>query len=116
MLDIKTNARNGKVVAAVCARDGDDVIIVTANGRVKRLSVDEIRVTGRNAQGVTLMKFKKGENDSIVTVKIVPPERELDDSLTMVGVERAAASRESSDLSSATDSETESTDAETDEL
>ena len=116
VLDIKTNARNGKVVAAVCARDGDDVIIVTANGRVKRLSVDEIRVTGRNAQGVTLMKFKKGENDSIVTVKIVPPERELDDSLTMVGVERAAASRESSDLSSATDSETESTDAETDEL
>lgn len=87
VLDIKTTARNGAVAAVLRVVDGDDVMIVTANGKIKRLSVDEIRVTGRNTQGVTVMKFEKGKSDSIVTVKAVPPEREIDDAKEIVGVQ-----------------------------
>ena len=86
VLDIKTNARNGKVAAALRARDGDDVVVVTANGQIKRLSVDSIRCTGRNTQGVIVMKFRKGEDDSIVAVKVVPPDQEIEEPKNMVGV------------------------------
>lgn len=87
VLDIKTTARNGVVAAVVRVLDGDDVMLVTANGKIKRLSVDSIRATGRNTQGVTVMKFEKGKTDSIVAVKAVPPEREIEETKEIVGVQ-----------------------------
>jgi len=47
----------------------DDVIILTKNGQVIRLRSDEIKVLGRTAQGVRLMRVKPG--DSIIDVAII---------------------------------------------
>ena len=62
--------RNGKtVVATFPVRDGDDIMMVTDAGRLIRVPVDQVRITGRQAMGVTLFRVDKGEHvTSVFTV------------------------------------------------
>jgi DNA gyrase subunit A len=59
--DIRTSARNGHVVGVVAVRDGDDVMLITSQGMVNRTHVHEIRVVGRNTQGVRIMNLNEGD-------------------------------------------------------
>ncbi|MDE2335522.1 MAG: DNA gyrase subunit A [Rhodospirillales bacterium] len=52
------SARTGGAVAALFpVRPGDDVMLVTDGGRLIRLPADQVRLTGRTAAGVTLLKL-----------------------------------------------------------
>jgi DNA gyrase subunit A len=42
-------------------RDGDDIMLITAQGMVNRSPVREIRVVGRNTQGVRVMNLREGD-------------------------------------------------------
>jgi DNA gyrase subunit A len=64
--NIDTSARNGKVVASFPVEDGDHVVMMSDGGRIIRMSVDDIRVAGRNTQGVTL--FTTAEGEKVVSV------------------------------------------------
>ncbi len=64
--DVKTSDRNGKVVAVAAVRDGDEVMFISQQGMVTRSKVDDIRVVGRNTQGVRVMN--PGEGDLLTTV------------------------------------------------
>jgi DNA gyrase subunit A len=70
--DIRTSERNGPVVGVASVRDGDDIMLITTGGMVNRTHVDEIRVVGRNTQGVRVMNLKEG--DKIATVAKVAKE------------------------------------------
>jgi DNA gyrase subunit A len=59
--DIRTSERNGPVVGIIAVRAGDDVMLITQQGMVNRTHADEIRVTGRNAQGVRVMNLNEGD-------------------------------------------------------
>ena len=59
--DIRTSERNGLVVAIVSVRDTDDIMLITLQGMVNRTSVGEIRVVGRNTQGVRVMNLNEGD-------------------------------------------------------
>ena len=61
--NITLNARrNGKAVAASFqVRDGDDVMLVTDGGRLIRVPVDQVRITGRSVMGVTLFRLDDDE-------------------------------------------------------
>jgi DNA gyrase subunit A len=59
--DIRTSERNGPVVGVVSIREGDDVMIITTQGMVNRTHAAEIRITGRNAQGVRVMNLNEGD-------------------------------------------------------
>jgi len=59
--DIRTSDRNGPVVGIVPVRDGDDIVLITVQGMVNRTHVDEIRVVGRNTQGVRVMNLNEGD-------------------------------------------------------
>jgi DNA gyrase subunit A len=59
--DIRTTERNGPVVGVLAVRDGDDVMLITQQGMVNRTHATEIRVTGRNAQGVRVMNLNEGD-------------------------------------------------------
>ncbi|PKK92069.1 MAG: DNA gyrase subunit A [Candidatus Wallbacteria bacterium HGW-Wallbacteria-1] len=61
VINIKTNTRNGRVVAFCEVSDEQDVMIVTVNGIVIRMHVDEISVVGRNTQGVRIIRVKDGD-------------------------------------------------------
>ena len=55
--------RNGRaVVATFPVRPGDDVMLVTDAGRLIRVPADQVRVTGRQAMGVTLFRVNAGEH------------------------------------------------------
>ncbi len=54
--------RNGTaVVATFPVRTGDDVMLVTDAGRLIRVPADQVRITGRQAMGVTLFRVIAGE-------------------------------------------------------
>ena len=59
--DIRTSERNGPVIGVVSVRSGDDVMLITQQGMVNRTQADEIRLTGRNAQGVRVMNLNDGD-------------------------------------------------------
>jgi DNA gyrase subunit A len=55
--------RNGTaVVATLPVRSGDDVMMVTDAGRLIRVPADQVRITGRQAMGVTLFRVIAGEH------------------------------------------------------
>jgi DNA gyrase subunit A len=68
--DIKTTDRNGPVIGVVDVRDDDEVLIMTARGKLQRLLVHEISVIGRNTQGVRIMSLDEG--DTVAAVVRVP--------------------------------------------
>ena len=69
--DIKATARNGKVVSIVAVRDEDQVLMMTARGKIQRVNVKEIRPMGRNTQGVRIMRLDDG--DTLAAMVPVPP-------------------------------------------
>src|SRR5262249_51488895 len=72
--DIRTTQRNGPVIGVAADRDGDDIMLITAQGMVNRTHVDEIRVIGRNTQGVRIMDLSPG--DKIASIAKVAQEEE----------------------------------------
>jgi len=64
---IDASERNGPVVAIKLVTVGDEVMLITDRGQTLRTRVDEIRETGRNAQGVKLMTL--GDGERIVAVE-----------------------------------------------
>jgi DNA gyrase subunit A len=60
--NINLTPRTGReVVATFAVRDGDGVMLVTDGGRLIRLPADQIRITGRGAMGVTLLRLGDSE-------------------------------------------------------
>lgn len=61
VITIKTTERNGRVVAVKEFNPGDEVLLTSRNGKVIRMGVDDLRVMGRNTQGVSLMRLDDGD-------------------------------------------------------
>lgn len=60
MISIKTSERNGKVVGAILVDDTDEIILLTSKGKLVRTRANEVRVMGRDTQGVTLITMDEG--------------------------------------------------------
>lgn len=57
-----TSERNGKLVSAIQVRDGEEIMLISDQGTLVRTRVDEVSSSGRNTQGVTLIKLAKDES------------------------------------------------------
>lgn len=62
MIAMQTSERNGKLVGAVQVFDGDEIMLISDQGTLVRTRVDEISISGRNTQGVRVIKVKDGEH------------------------------------------------------
>ncbi|MGN2616690.1 DNA topoisomerase (ATP-hydrolyzing) subunit A [Aliivibrio fischeri] len=62
VVSIKVSERNGSVVGAVQAEDGDEFMMITDAGTLVRTRVSEVSQVGRNTQGVTLIRTSENEN------------------------------------------------------
>ncbi len=60
--------RNGKVVAAHAVKEGQSTIMITSTGMMVRSPVSDIRICGRSAQGVRLVRLDEGA--TLVAVSI----------------------------------------------
>ncbi|MBX8632250.1 MAG: DNA gyrase subunit A [Thermoplasmata archaeon YP2-bin.285] len=67
VITIKTTERNGKVVAVREFNPGDEVLLTSESGMVIRIPVEDIRVMGRNTQGVRIMKLEEGDRVTAMT-------------------------------------------------
>ena len=61
IIGINTSERNGNVASSFPVYEGDEILISTNKGNVMRTSVKEIRIAGRNTQGVRIKKLKDDE-------------------------------------------------------
>jgi len=61
VINVKANSKTGNVVTTVSVNDNDSIIITTAKGIVIRTSLKSIRVMGRAAQGVRIVKLAPGD-------------------------------------------------------
>jgi len=69
IIGIVNSVRNGDISSSFPVNEGDDVMISTDKGRVIRTSVKEIRVAGRNTQGVRIIKLS-GDEKVVSAIKI----------------------------------------------
>ncbi len=66
IINIVTSERNGGVVASYPVKPGEQLMLVTDQGKMIRTTVGDIRIAGRNTQGVTI--FNVAENEKVVSV------------------------------------------------
>ena len=69
IISIINSPRNGSVASTLIVGDNDEIILSTDKGSVMRCSVKEIRVAGRNTQGVTIKKLS-GSEKIVSAIKI----------------------------------------------
>jgi DNA gyrase subunit A len=64
--NIDTSERNGRVIASFPASQGEALMLITDQGKMIRTTVFDIRVMGRNTQGVTI--FRVADDEHVVSV------------------------------------------------
>ncbi|QQR49402.1 DNA gyrase subunit A [bacterium] len=75
---IPTGGRNGMVIGLVSVTDQSELLLIDTNGKVIRLSPQEVRTMGRQAKGVRLVRLDEGQNLSAL-LAFEPQEGEQDD-------------------------------------
>ena len=86
VIAIKTSERNGELVGAVAIDETKELMLISDGGTLVRTRASEVAQTGRNAQGVRLIRL--GENETLVGVEAIEAvedeEEILDESLDTV--------------------------------
>lgn len=70
IVNIVTSKRNGQVVSSGPVMEGDQLVLLTNAGKIIRIGVSDIRIAGRNTQGVTL--FRVDPDERVVSLAKVP--------------------------------------------
>jgi DNA gyrase subunit A len=66
------NERNGRLVASFPVEDTDQIMLVTDGGKLIRCPIDDVRIAGRNVQGVRILKTE--DDEKVVSVERIPEE------------------------------------------
>ena len=61
IITMKATEKTGRIVGGQQVTDDDQLMLVTNNGKIIRLRMRDIRVIGRNTQGVRLIDVEEGE-------------------------------------------------------
>ena len=69
IIGIINSSRNGNISCSLVVGEDDEIILSTDKGSIMRCAVKEIRVAGRNTQGVRIKKLK-GEEKVVSVIKI----------------------------------------------
>ena len=69
IIGIVNSQRNGNVASTLVVEEDDEIILSTDKGSIMRCAVKEIRVAGRNTQGVRIKKLA-GEEKVVSVIKI----------------------------------------------
>jgi DNA gyrase subunit A len=66
IITMKTTEKTGRVIGLRLVTNEDQIMLVSSGGKVVRIRVNEIRVIGRNTQGVRLIDLEEGERVAAV--------------------------------------------------
>ena len=76
--DIKTTQRNVPVIGIVRVDETDELLMMTARGKIQRVKVSDFNIIGRNTQGVNLMTL---DSDDTLAAIVRVPKEETDEAL-----------------------------------
>ena len=81
IVNIVTSKRNGNVVASFPVQDSDQIMLITDQGKLIRTPIHDVRIAGRNTQGVTL--FRVSDNEKVVSAAHIAgeDEEEIDEAI-----------------------------------
>ena len=74
VINMKTTAKVGKVVAVLSVKEVTDLMIISKDGKIIRLESGEIRQAGRSTQGVRLVRMDEG--DQVAAASCIPESEE----------------------------------------
>lgn len=74
---LNATEKNGQIVALRAVNGNEDLMIITSDGIVIRLPMEQVKMSGRNTQGVKLIKVQDGQ--SVATVEVVEKATDEDD-------------------------------------
>ena len=66
IIGIINSPRNGNIASSLVVNESDEIILSTDKGSIMRCAVKEIRIAGRNTQGVRIKKLSG--NEKVVSV------------------------------------------------
>ncbi len=72
IINVKTTARNGKVVSIMLVNEESEVMVISQFGKIIRIGTKTIRECGRSSQGVRLLHMEEG--DRVAATSVIPPE------------------------------------------
>src|SRR5271167_3604084 len=72
VINVKTTARNGKVVSIMLENEKSEVMVISQFGKIIRIDTKNIREAGRSTQGVRLLHLEEG--DRVAAASVIPPE------------------------------------------
>jgi len=75
IISIQTTDRNGKVVSAHAVTDEHRLMLISEAGQMICIGASDLRIIGRNTQGVRLFNLKEG--DKLVSAAVLEPEEEV---------------------------------------
>jgi DNA gyrase subunit A len=77
VINVKTTARNGKVVSSLSVTEDSEVMLITQQGKIARLDSAKIRASGRSSQGVKLINL--GAEDQLAAACLIRAEEPDED-------------------------------------
>ncbi len=77
VISMNITDKTGEVVSIMEVQDSDDLVVMTTGGILIRQPVKDVRIIGRNTQGVRLIRLEEG--DQIADITTVPHEEDVED-------------------------------------
>ncbi|MCL1894054.1 MAG: DNA gyrase subunit A [Holophagaceae bacterium] len=79
VINIRAGVRNGMVAGSVLVKPGEGCLLISQEGMVIRFAIDEVRKTGRAAQGVRLLNLASEQDRVVAIAKIDAAAQALDE-------------------------------------
>lgn len=76
VINLKVTDKTGQVVGIKIVRPGQELMLISSDGIVIRIDIDDISIISRNTQGVKLMKT--GAKDKVVALAAVEKKSDID--------------------------------------
>ena len=81
VITMNMTEKTGNIIATKAVNGDEDVMVITKGGIVIRTWLNEVKVAGRNTQGVKIINIK--EKESVVSLTIVPHVEESEEVVTV---------------------------------
>jgi DNA gyrase subunit A len=78
VIAMQRSDRNGDLVCALQVFDGDEIMLITDQGTLVRTGIEDVSVTGRNTQGVRLIRMT-GDDEKLVGIQRIEDSGNDDD-------------------------------------
>jgi len=79
VINIRAGVRNGLVTGSVLVKPGEGCLLISQEGMIIRFAIDEVRKTGRAAQGVRLLNLPSDQDRVVAIAKIDAAVQALDE-------------------------------------